>query len=142
MRMPPAATPEQYLAELDEPRRSELTRLHELIRETVPDLEPEMASGIIGYGRFHYRYASGREGDAHHIALASRKQGISLYVLCESEDGGYLAERYVDRLPKANIGKSCVRFRRLEQVDLDVLRELLTEAGRLKPAGAVLRGSP
>jgi hypothetical protein len=135
--VPAADSPEQYLAELEEPRRSDMTRLHELIRETVPQLEPEMASGGIGYGPFHYRYASGREGDAHHIGLASRKHGISLYVLCESEEGGYLAEHYVDRLPKANIGKSCVRFRRLEQVDVDVLREMLAEAGRLKPAGAV-----
>ena len=136
--MPAADTPERYLAELDEPRRSDMTRLHELIRETLPELEPEMAlSAGIGYGRFHYRYASGREGDAHHIGLASRKHGISLYVLCESEDGGYLAERYVDRLPRADIGRSCIRFRRLEHVDVDVLRELLTEAGRLKPAGAV-----
>jgi Domain of unknown function (DU1801) len=130
-------TPEEYLAGLDEPRRSDMTALHELIRETVPELEPEVAPGGIGYGPFHYRYASGREGDAHHVGLANRKQGISLHVLCESEEGGYLAERYVDRLPRANVGKSCVRFRRLEYVDIDVLRELLTEAGRLKPIGAV-----
>ena len=66
------------------------------------------------------------------IGLSSRKAYISLYVLC-SEDGAYLTERYVDRLPKANIGKSCVRFKRTSDIDLDVLRELLAEAGRLGP---------
>jgi uncharacterized protein DUF1801 len=91
---------------------------------------------MLGYGRFHYRYASGREGDASLIALSSRKQYISLYVLC-THDGGYLAEQYADRLPKASIGKSCVRFKRTADVDLDVLRELLTEAGRIGPAAAV-----
>jgi uncharacterized protein DUF1801 len=134
---PLVSAPEQYLASLEEPRRSDMTRLHELIRETLPELEPEVASGGIGYGRFHYRYASGREGDAHHIGLANRKHGIALHVLCESEEGGYLVERYVDRLPRADVGKSCVRFRRLDYVDVEVLRELLAEAGRLKPIGAI-----
>ena len=53
-------------------------------------------------------------------------------MLC-SVDGEYLAERYVDRLPKADIGKSCVRFRRNSDVDLDVVRELIAEAGSLGP---------
>ena len=53
-------------------------------------------------------------------------------MLC-SEDGADLTERYVDRLPKANIGKSCVRFNRTSDIDLDVLRELLVDAGRLGP---------
>jgi hypothetical protein len=91
---------------------------------------------MIGYGRFHYRYATGREGDASLIALSSRKQYISLYVLC-ADAGGYLAERYADRLPRANIGKSCVRFKRVDDLDLDALRELLTEAGRIGGAAAV-----
>jgi hypothetical protein len=51
-------------------------------------------------------------------------------------DGGYLAERFAERLPKANIGKSCVRFKRTSDVDLDVVRELVAEAGRIGPAAA------
>jgi Domain of unknown function (DU1801) len=132
-----ADTPEQYLAEADEPRRGELARLHELICTTLPDLEPHMASGMIGYGHFHYRYASGREGDWFHVGLANRKTGISLYVVAESEDRGYLAERYAERLPKASVGKSCVRFKRLADVDVEVLRDLLEQAGRRRPVGAV-----
>ena len=88
---------------------------------------------MLGYGPFHYRYASGREGDASLIALASRKQYISLYVLCTTERG-YLAEQYAERLPKANIGKSCVRFKRTEDVDRGALVELIAEARRIGPA--------
>jgi hypothetical protein len=128
-------TPEDYIAGLEEPRRGEIERLHELIRETVPELEPHVASGMLGYGRYHYRYASGREGDASLIALASQKRYISLYVLCV-DDGAYLAERYVERLPKASIGKSCVRFKRTDDVDLDVLRDLVAGAARIGPAAA------
>jgi len=90
---------------------------------------------MLGYGRFHYRYASGREGDASLIALSSRKNYISLYVLC-TDGGGYLAEQYVDRLPKASIGKSCVRFKRTDDVDLDALRELIARAGQIGGAAA------
>ena len=91
---------------------------------------------MLGYGRFHYRYATGREGDASLIALSSRKSYISLYVLCADETG-YLAEQYVERLPKASIGKSCVRFKRLADLDEGVLRELLADAGRIGFPAAV-----
>jgi hypothetical protein len=130
------AAPEEYIAGLEEPRRSEIQRLHDLVRETLPDLEPNADGGMLGYGRFHYRYASGREGDASLVALSSRKNYISLYVLC-ADDSGYLAGRYADRLPKASIGKSCVRFKRTADVDLDVLRELLSDAGRIGFPAAV-----
>jgi hypothetical protein len=78
-------TPDDYIESLEEPRRGDVRALHELIRATAPDLEPHVASGMLGYAPFHYRYASGREGDASLIALASRKQYISLYVLCTTE---------------------------------------------------------
>jgi len=103
----------------------------------LPDLERVLESEMIGHGpyHYHYRYASGREGDASLISLSSRRAHISLYVLC-TDDGAYLAERYVDRLPKASIGKSCVRFKRTSDIDLDVLQELVAEAGRLGPSDA------
>ena len=128
-----STTPEQYIAALEEPRKGQIQALHDLIRETLPGLEPEIRSGMIGYGEYHYRYASGREGDASIVGLASNKRYISLYVSCTVEDR-YLAETYIERLPKASIGKSCVRFRRTDDVDLDVVRELLLDAGRYSPA--------
>jgi hypothetical protein len=129
-------TPDDYIAGLEEPRRGEIQRLDDLIRETLPDLEPNADGGMLGYGRFHYRYPTGTEGDASLVALSSRKRYISLYVLC-ADDRGYLAEQYADRLPKASIGKSCIRFKRADDVDFGVLRELLGEAGRIGGAGAV-----
>jgi hypothetical protein len=124
---------DEYIEALEEPRRGEIRRLHELIREAVPEAEPTLRTGMIGYGPFHYRYASGREGDADLISLSSRKRYISMYVLC-TIDGGYLAERYAGRLPRADIGRSCVRFKRLGDVDLDAVRDLVADAGRIGPA--------
>ena len=88
-------TPDDYIDALEEPRRGEIRELHDLIRATVPDLEPHVASGMLGYGPFHYRYASGREGDASLLALSSRKRYISLYVLCTTD--GRLPRRAVRR---------------------------------------------
>ncbi len=128
-------TPDEYIDALDEPRRGEIRELHDLIRETLPDLEPHVGTGMLGYGPFHYRYASGREGDASLLALSRRKRYISLYVLCTTE-AGYLAEQYAERLPKADIDNSGVRFKRTADVDRDALRELIAEAARIGPAAA------
>jgi len=97
--------------------------------KAAPELEPHVVSGMLGYGTYHYVYASGREGDWPILALASRKAAISLYA-CAAVDGRYVAEDFRDRLPKADIGKSCVRIRKLEDVDLDVLDELVRRAAQ------------
>jgi hypothetical protein len=114
-------------------QQADLDRLHDLIRATLPDLPADEG----GYGPFHYRYASGREGDAHRISVAARKNGISLYVLALTEDGQYLAESRADRFPRANVGKGCIRFKRLDDLDEAALRALLAEAVRLPAPGAV-----
>lgn len=131
-----AKTPEQYIRQLEEPHRGEVRRLHELIRKTAPRLEPYMESGMIGYGRYHYRSASGREGEWCLLGLASRKRYISFYVVAEDGKGGYLAESYRDRLPKADIGRSCVRFKRLDDLDEKVLREMIRAAAKRPLAAA------
>ena len=125
-----------HIAALAEPRRTDVAAL---IREHAPSLEPVVAGKMLGYGPFHYRYASGREGDTTLLGLASQKRYISLYVLCAS-GGRYLAESYAERLPKASVGKSCVRFARLSDVDPAVLAELVTEAARLGPGDAADSG--
>ena len=120
-----AATPDEYIEALDEPRRSQIRQLHDLIRETAPQLEPHIQSGMLAYGTYRYKYASGREGDWFPIGLASNKRYISLYVTAADPGRGYLAESYRERLPRADIGKSCVRIKRLEDVDLNTLTELI-----------------
>lgn len=122
-----AKTPTDYINELDEPRRSEIKHLHDVICKAVPDFKPSMVSGMIGYGSYHYKSASGREGDWPIIALSSRKNYISLYV-CAGDGKRYMAEIYHNRLPKTNIGKSCIRFKHLSDVDLDVITEMLQRA--------------
>lgn len=119
-----AANPEEYLAAVEEPRQSQIRALYDLIREAAPDLAPHMRSGMIGFGTFHYKGKSGREGDWFKLALASNKNTI-MFATCAMIPGGYMAEAYKERLPKAKIGRSCINFKRLEDVDLDVIREIV-----------------
>ena len=117
-------THEAYIAAVEEARRADIQRLHDLVRETAPELEPTMEFGMLGYGKYAYRYASGREGEWMKIGIANNKQYISLYC-CAADSNGYVAEQYKERLPKANIGKSCVRFKRLSDLDEGALRDLI-----------------
>ena len=122
-----AKTPEEYIAGVEEQRRRDIQDRHDLVREVAPELEPTMEFGMLGYGKFHYQYASGRKGDWMKIGIANNKRYISLYC-CSADEQGYVAERYRKRLPKADIGKSCVRFKRLSDLDEHILRELIREA--------------
>jgi hypothetical protein len=124
-------TPAEYIARLDEPRKSDVAAIDALIRKTAPKLEPFVLAGMLAYGPYHFKYASGREGDWARICLASNKNYISLYV-CEAGEKGYIAERYKKDLPKASIGKSCVRFKCLSDLDAGVLKKLIREGAKLK----------
>lgn len=128
-----AKTPEEYIDLIAKPRKSEIKKLDEFIRKTVPKLESFIISGMIGYGKYRYKYASGREGDWCTIALASQKNYISVYV-CAADDKGYIAERYKKDLPKASIGKSCIRFKKVEEIDLNILKKIILE-GEKMPLG-------
>ena len=76
---------------------------------------------IVGFGSYHYRYASGREGDFMETGFAARKRAITLYVMAGfSEYGDLLA-----KLGKHDTGKSCLYIKRLADVDQAVLREMV-----------------
>jgi hypothetical protein len=132
------AEPPDVAAFLDAvgPDRSELVRaVHATVRAAAPGLEPWMWKDMVGYGHYHYRYASGREGDWFVVGLANQKQHVSVY-LCAATPEGYLAELNAARLGKVSCGRSCVRIRKLADIDLGVLGELVREAEALTAAGA------
>ncbi len=129
-----ALSPEEYIAAISEPRRQDVEKIHELILKTVPTFKPRILSGMIGYGTYHYRYASGKEGDWSLIALANQKNYLSVYI-CSIENGKYIAEEYKDKLPKASVGKSCIRFKTLKDIDLSILMEIIKKAEKIGGAG-------
>ena len=126
-----SATPEQYLASLPADRRAAMRALHSAIRKAVPKLTAEimmgMGSPVIGYGKYHYKSASGREGDWFLIGLTSGKNYYSLHI-CAADKGGYLVEQNAAKLGKVKTGRSCINFKKLEDLKLDVAMALVKQA--------------
>lgn len=125
-----ATTPEEYFKTLTEPRKGEVKKLFEFIKNTLPKLDIKMFGGIIGFGSYNYKSKSGREGEWMLIGLASQKNYISIYV-CAVDNNEYIAEKAKNKFPKASIGKSCIRIKKLEDIDLNELKELLLHAEQL-----------
>lgn len=127
-----ADNPRHYIEQIEEPRRSEIKKLHAFIQQSVPKLKPyiqDMTGTImIGYGKQPYETKSGLKGEWLTIGLASQKNYISVYACVCTPEGQYVPEKYKDRLLKASIGKSCIRFKKLEDIDLNILKRLLKEA--------------
>ena len=118
---------DEYFALIEGERKEQMLQLDKLILETVPKLTRHFAYNMIGYGSFQYTNNKKQILDWPVIALASQKNYISLYICCVVE-GKYLAEGFRDRLGKVSVGKSCVRFKKLEDVNIDALKELLLAA--------------
>jgi len=134
-------TPDQYIAGLPADRRDTMTTLHKAIRKAVPKLAPEMMSGmgpspIIGYGKYHYKSASGREGDWFLIGLCAGKGNYSLHI-CVGDKDGYLVERNAAKLGKVKTGRSCINFKKLEDLKLDAAIGLVKQAEKSGGINAV-----
>ena len=122
-----AKNEKEYIDSIDEPRKRQIIELDKFIKKTVPSLKPNFAYNMLGYGMFYYKTKSGRGGEWPVISLASQKNYISVYV-CAVKDGKYLAEESKEKLGKVSVGKSCIRFQNIEDVDLKNLGEILKEA--------------
>ncbi|MBI3405383.1 MAG: DUF1801 domain-containing protein [Acidobacteria bacterium] len=126
-----AKNPAEYIESVkDETRRAEITKVHKLIRKTVPKLKPHVTYGAIGYGSFHYKSASGKEGDWPVIVLASQKHHISVYI-CASQGGKYVAEKHASGLGNVSVGKSCIRFKKMDDLNVKTFEKAMREGAKM-----------
>ena len=87
--------------------------------------EPKMwGPSIIGFGNYHYKYASGHEGDAPVISFSPRKAAFSLYVFSHTEKSKLL----IDDLGKFKMSKACIYVKKLSDIELSILKELCIES--------------
>jgi hypothetical protein len=108
----------------DEKRRQDSLAVLELMREVTGE-EPVMwGSSIVGFGNCHYRYESGREGDMPIAGFSPRKAALTLYIM----SGFSEYEDLIQKLGKHTTGKACLYIRRLSDVNMDVLRELVSHS--------------
>lgn len=119
-----AKSVKEYFAQLPEERRKPMDFLHKFITKTVPSLKPNFLYNMPGYGSFKYKGYKKELLDWPVIALASQKNYISLYV-CAIVDGKYLAESHKVELGKVSVGKSCIRFKKIEDLNLEGLKKVL-----------------
>mgnify|MGYP006301030991 FL=1 len=122
-----ATSIKEYFSMLTDERREQVEFLDGLIKKTVPKLKPWYVYNMLGYGDFDYVDYKKQPGKWPVVALASQKNYISLYV-CAIKDGEYLAEKYKDTLGKVNVGKSCIRFKKIDDLDITTLKTVLKEA--------------
>ncbi len=88
----------------------------------ITGLEPKMwGPTIVGFGEYHYKYASGHEGDCCLIGFSPRKGNTSLYFM----SGLVRVEAYLRKLGKYKTGKACLYVKRLADIDVAVLREMI-----------------
>ena len=119
---PTDASVEAFLDAVDDERkRSDARIVAAMMGEITGSTGVMWGSSIVGFGTYHYRYASGREGTFFETGFAPRKRALTLYVMAGFSE----YEELLGRLGKHTTGKSCLYMRRLAEVDLDVLRDLL-----------------
>ena len=110
----------------NEQKRADSLQLIRLMK-TWTGYKPKMwGPTIIGFGRYHYKYASGHEGDAPIIGFSPRKAAFSLYVFVPGEDNAKL----LDKLGKFTMGKSCIYVRKLSDINISALEALSRSAIR------------
>jgi hypothetical protein len=131
----------EFLAALPDAHRETITTIHKAIRKAVPKLAPFMTSGmgpapLLGYGKYHYKYASGREGDWFLIGLVAGKSGYALHI-CSSDQKGYLVEQNAAKLGKVKTGRSCINFKKLEDLNLAAAMTVAKQAEKIGGLGAV-----
>ncbi len=114
-----------FIESLDHEQRKQDSRLLLKIFDEITG-EPAVlwGSAIIGYGSYHYTYASGREGDWMKTGFSPRKSSMSIYLMNGYDD----YQQELKQLGKHSVGKSCLVVKNLEDIDLDILRKMLTDS--------------
>lgn len=108
----------------DEQKRQDCLTLVRIMKQATGE-EPKMwGDAIVGFGTYHYKYASGREGDWMQVGFSPRKQNLTLYIM----SGFSQYEELMKSLGKHSTGKSCLYIKRLEDVDMPTLEKLVQES--------------
>ena len=117
------ASVDKFLQQInDEQKQADSFQVAEIMKK-VTKAEPKMwDTSIVGFGKYHYKYASGREGDWFVVGFSPRKQNLTLYIR-----GGFSGhEELRGKLGKHSLGKGCLYIKNLVDVDTKVLKELIT----------------
>ena len=123
------ASVESYIGSIADPaRRKDCEALTKLMSKATKEPPMMWGTSIIGFGRYHYKYESGREGDSCLVGFSSRKGDITIYGLHAASSHAELTPK----LGKYKAGKGCLYLRNLADVDLKILEKLVSDAAEAK----------
>ena len=119
-----------FLAQVpNEQQREDARRLCAIMAEVTGEPPVMWGTSIIGFGTYHYRYPSGREGDSALASFSPRSQHLAIYLI---GDFAHRHQSVLARLGPYKTGKGCLYIKRLDQVDQDALRELIDRSARVR----------
>lgn len=120
---PTQVTVDEFLATVDQPQKVADSRVLIELMERISGAKATMwGPSIIGFGTYHYKYDSGREGDFLEIGFSPRKAAISIYLMA----GHARYPELMAKLGKHKTGKGCLYVKKLSDIDMDVLEQLVT----------------
>lgn len=119
------ASVDDYIAAIaDELKRKDTQTLLDLLKKITGDTPVLWGDGIIGFGSYHYQYESGREGDMPLIGFSPRKREFAIYIMSGFEQ----LQAHLNKLGKHKAGKSCLYIKRLSDININTLSELMKES--------------
>jgi hypothetical protein len=123
--VPTGLSVDDYINAISHPQRKEdCIAILELLKK-LTGKEPKMwGTSIVGFGTYHYKYESGREGDMLCTGFSNRQQAITIYMA----DGGARQQELLDKVGKHKRSKACFYIKRLSDIDIDVLSTLILES--------------
>ena len=115
----------------DEQRRKDAKAVAKLMQSVTGEKPAMWGTSIVGFGKHHYKYESGREGDWFTAGFSPRKDSLTLYLT-----GGFQKHKpLLDKLGKHKTGKSCLYIKRLDEVDQQVLKDLIAKSVQSAKSG-------
>jgi hypothetical protein len=110
----------------DEKKRADAHTIRALMEEITQESARMWGDSIVGFGHYHYVYDSGREGNWFLVGFSPRKRNLTLYINIMAEFKDY--DTLLAQLGKHKTGKSCLYINKLQDVDMDVLKQLITRS--------------
>jgi hypothetical protein len=114
----------KFMDSIEERRREDARRVLSLMQEVTGEKPVMWGDSIVGFGSYHYKYESGREGDWFVAGFSPRKSNLTLYIMSGFSEYADLMKK----LGKHKTGKSCLYINRLDDIDTKVLRKLVKES--------------
>ena len=120
---------QKFLNDIPDPAKRKDCKTIAAMMTEISGLKPKMwGPSIVGFGSYHYKYASGHEGDSALLGFSPRKQALTLYVLSGSDE----EKELLTKLGKHTTGKCCLYIKQLSDVDLPTLKTLIRKCAKRK----------